>query len=433
MKNGDLLQDAMGMIDDIYIGEVTDLCPPHTSGRHRLFRLLSLAACFCLIICLGIGIMSASHDIKKGVYPTVDLPPVDMDQIVWAKNTGTMSESVETAVSDSMASMHWEGWEMSGDLYLALKEADDETYIAILVRRGYDYNAMMNFSYLGKTRGQWQVEWEILNTQQRKLGEFSKEGQWLKYGEQLYTTGTPDGERWTRELYESRVDFYGEYFIEQYVQNGELLTEKIEQEMAANEIRLRDISLILVDLNDAYIAQSAQEDYPKFAEKQIHYAIQNGSLYLFVRKKDLSKLDIRKKSNYTLSLANRNVFTEKPITVDDTITGFNCSKITFYTDGVRYNTVSDDAQVIEATRYLLERWQYTGDTLSVSLYCEPQLTEEELAAMNYDSIYLSKHSKLVYMTIKMERFDLEAVRDLSLLPQVTSIHIGPHMLAYSLG
>ena len=109
------------------------------------------------------------------------------------------------------------------------------------------------------------------------------------------------------------------------------------------------------------------------------------------------------------------------------------SKITFYTDGVRYNTVSDDAQVIEATRYLLERWQYSGDTLSVSLYCEPQLTEEELAAMNYDSIYLSKYSKLVYMTIKMERFDLEAVRDLSLLPQVTSIHIGPHMLAYSLG
>lgn len=452
MTNNTALQDAMGLIDEKYIDEVIHYRPAHRRTQGRWIRWGTLAACLCLIIGLGVKIISPTTKADNIPYAQLNLPPVDPDQIIWDNSlqaTTTSASSVPTYdaefdTADSMVLMQQNGWNLSGELYLALKRADSETYIAILVRRSYDYTAMMNFSYLGKTRAQWQVEHEILNTQQRKLGEFSKEGQWLKYGEALYTTGTPDGERWSKSLYEERVNFYGEYFISQYVHNGELLSEKISQEMADNNVRLAELSEILVDLNDAYIAQNAQEDLVKFAAEQVHYAYKNGSLYLFVTKDELEHLRISKKSKYMLYLANRDVFDyEEGVTsipIDETVTGFDCSKITFYTDGVRYHTVSTDVEVHEALRYLSERWQYTEDSIMIEIYSSPQLTKEQLASMHYSTIYFSPSSpsfastpSLILMNIKMKYVNTEAIRDLSLLEQVTSIHIGPTLTAENTG
>ena len=436
MTYGNILQDAMGLIDEKYIAEITECRPARRVIRRRVIRWGSLAACLCLAVGLGFGNIHLKSTNDEALNVEDNMPPVGIDQIIWAENesiTTSVSSSLSAETSDSMALMHRNGWPLSGALYLALEAADSESYIAILVRRSYDYTAMMNFSYQGKTRAEWQVEHEILSTQQRKLGEFSKEGQWLKYGEALYTTGTPDGERWSRALYEERVDFYGEYFISQYVQNGELLTEKIEQEMAANEVRLAELSLILIDLNDAYIAQNAQEDLDKFASRDIHCVLKNGCLYLFVTKDELDHLKIPKKSKYMLHLANRNAFEYEEgmtsIPIDESVTGFDCTKITFYTDGARYNTVSSDAEVIEALRYLSGRWQYTTDSVTVHIHSTPKLTEDQLASMQYKTVYFSPHSSLIIMNIKMKDLNLAAIRDLSLLPQITSIHIGPPITA----
>lgn len=65
-----------------------------------------------------------------------------------------------------------------------------------------------------------------------KLGQLLKDGDSLKYGEALYTAGTPDGEKWTKEFYEQRVDFYGEEFLAKYIVNGEFLRDKVVSDMA---------------------------------------------------------------------------------------------------------------------------------------------------------------------------------------------------------
>lgn len=65
-----------------------------------------------------------------------------------------------------------------------------------------------------------------------KLGQLLKQGDSLKYGEALYTTGTTDGEKWTKDFYEQRVDFYGEEFLAKYIVNGEFLRDKVVSDMA---------------------------------------------------------------------------------------------------------------------------------------------------------------------------------------------------------
>ena len=439
MTGGTLLQDAMGMIEERYIAEVIASAPVRGGIRRRVIRYASLAACLCVLIGAGAVVASWRTDCQQDVsYITEYLPSVGLDQIIWGSESQLVSsESISTSTSDTLVSMKQNGWNMSGELYMAMQEASPETYIAVLVSRGYDYNDMMRFTYEGKTRGEWEVERDILNTHQRKLGEFSKEGLWLQYGEALYTTGTPDGEKWTKELYEERVNFYGAYFLEQYIVNGSLLSEKIEQEMRDNEARLKEISVILVQLEDAYAEQYAHEDFEKFAEKGLYCAVKNGRLYLFITSRGLSKLRLQGKSKYYLSLANRRAFEAEDqlpsAWIDETLTGFACEKLSFYTDGVRYNSVGNDREVIEATVYLLERWQYTTDFLHITVYADPRLTEEQLAPMGYDSVYFSTYSDMILLKVPMSAFNLAAIRDLSLLPQVSGITISPPLTAVACG
>ncbi len=64
-----------------------------------------------------------------------------------------------------------------------------------------------------------------------KLAQLLKQGDMLKYGEALYTTGIPDGEKWTKELYEQRVEFFGEDLLSKYIVDGEFLRKSVESDM----------------------------------------------------------------------------------------------------------------------------------------------------------------------------------------------------------
>ena len=434
MTGGTLLQDAMGMIDLSYIAEVADALPVRTPKRKPLLRYATLAACFCLLIG-SLTIMTIYRNSKSTeALPSVErLPSVSLDQMIWEKeNSLSTSGIISESTSDSMVSARWSGWNMSGDLYLALTDAAPDTHFAVLVTRRYNYTAKMNFVYQGKTRGQWEAEREILKTQQRKLEELSKEGEWLKYGSDLYTKGTPDGEKWTRKQYEERVNYYGAYFLEQYIVNGSLLSHKIKEDMRTNDTRLMEISALLVDLDVAYVAQCAQEDLLKFAKKGIHYALKKGHLYLFVTAEELAELHVQEKSKLFLSLAKRRVFEPDEqlpsAQIDENIIGFAYEKITFYTDGVRYSTVSSDMEVIEAMKYLLEQLEYTSDFVYISIYANPRLSEEEIADMGYQAVYFSTYSNLILLNVPLHALNLTAIRDLSLHPQVQEIHISPPIL-----
>ena len=319
MTNSELFQDAIGLIDESYITELMAHRPAR-SLRRRVIHYASLAACLCLLIGTATGIGLGRIHSRNGVLSSTEiLPPVALDEIIWGaedelqqqETSSILSESEDSVtlyLADSLAILMQNGWEMSGELHRALKAADPNTYLAISVSRSYDYNAMMSFTHQGKSYGEWLVERDIWKTRKRKLSELIKEGEWLKYGAALYTQGTPDGEKWTRELYEERVDFYGAYFLSEYICNGTLLSDKIEQDLSDADACLQKMERILSETMNAYETQNAHEDFLKFAKKGVCCAIRNGRLYIFITPKKLSRLHLRGKSDFVLSLADRSGF-----------------------------------------------------------------------------------------------------------------------------
>ena len=95
-----------------------------------------------------------------------------------------------------------------------------------------------------------------------KLGQLLKQGDSLKYGEALYTTGTPDGEKWTKEFYEQRVEFFGKDLLSKYIVDGEFLRKSVESDMngllikTANELD-KYVDVINEFLTEKSIAGSA--------------------------------------------------------------------------------------------------------------------------------------------------------------------------------
>ncbi len=64
-----------------------------------------------------------------------------------------------------------------------------------------------------------------------KLERLLKDGEYLKYSEALYTTGTPDGEKWAKSYYDETVTFYGNEILNKYIVNGEFLYQKCAEDI----------------------------------------------------------------------------------------------------------------------------------------------------------------------------------------------------------
>ena len=97
-----------------------------------------------------------------------------------------------------------------------------------------DENGGSDFGFVSKstTNKSDNIEAVESNAQlYEKLAQLLKQGDSLKYGEALYTTGTPDGEKWTKEFYEQRVEFYGEDLLSKYIVDGEFLRKSVESDM----------------------------------------------------------------------------------------------------------------------------------------------------------------------------------------------------------
>lgn len=112
----------------------------------------------------------------------------------------------------------WNGKHVQASIPDALHNLPENSKLAIRVDIGkYDDT----FVYNGKTLEEYSNQSQAASLLTEKLSQLLKEGNALKYGEALYQTGTPHGEKWAREFYESRVEFYGEELLAKYIVDGE--------------------------------------------------------------------------------------------------------------------------------------------------------------------------------------------------------------------
>jgi hypothetical protein len=191
----------------------------------RVFRRpFRVAAAACLLLAAGIFF----GNWFRSAGPAAVLPPelpTDIDRILWGGNGHDDSNHADAFVT-------WHGWSMDSSLYEVLNRAAPTDFIAIVVRKdnAADRDA---FAYRGTTFAQLQAQRSELYRLANNLLAFHKEGEWLKYGELLYTTGAPDGEKWSKAFYDERIARYGADFIARYVIDGEVQTTRLQEDLLA--------------------------------------------------------------------------------------------------------------------------------------------------------------------------------------------------------
>ena len=170
----------------------------------------------------------------------------------------------------------WNGKPVSYELYTVLNNTTDEnTVIAVYPQ----FKSSENYKYNGKTIAEYSEDVSSNKLLYEKLHQILKDGDQLKYGELLYTTGTPDGEKWAKELYEQRVEFYGEEFLAKYIVSGEFLRDKVEADIADFST---EPHTALAEAIKAYKKEMIQESIEQLKKQNIKYDYSEASETLII-------------------------------------------------------------------------------------------------------------------------------------------------------
>ena len=189
--------------------------------KFYLQRLIPLAACLVLIFSSLFGVAIANIIKNQGNEP---------------QGTDT---NTDTSVDESLDSQgKFAGFSVSSELYEALSSAKDDDYLDIIVSSALTVSG--DFEYQGKKYSQYSMEYSQSKLLLKKQNELLDDGELLKYGDALYTTGTPDGIKWPEKRYNEALEYYGD-LLDTYIVNGEFLRDKLQGDSVATKEKMDTI------------------------------------------------------------------------------------------------------------------------------------------------------------------------------------------------
>ena len=262
-----------------------------------------------------------------------------------------------------------------------------------------------------------------------KLDQLLKEGHALKYGNRLCTEGTPAGEKWSKELYEERIEYYGRNFLAKYIANGEFDQAAAEGDYASCIAEVERLVKLYDDSYQAYHSSYVDDVEKILSDIGICTVEKNHKLFIFIQKQELSKLDIPNKENYQLSLAKRRNYEHEEgniPTFETNITGFALEKIQCETYDHSSRFASSDEELIEKINAMIKAGQFDTDSVVISITSSEALTEDLFSDINYESITVTRKYKdnaLAWVYVKYENMNLEALKKLSNMDVISSIRI----------
>lgn len=139
------------------------------------------------------------------------------------------TKGIGSVTSPDIYTGRWHGKDISFDLYQALKATDSEIIPVSVV---FNDIGMNEFVYQGRTIQEY-IDDKYGEEDVHKLEQLLNHGDLIKYGETLYTIGTPDGVKWTKIRYDLTVEFYGDELLSKYIVDGEFLKEQLQADLKA--------------------------------------------------------------------------------------------------------------------------------------------------------------------------------------------------------
>ena len=408
----DRFLDALSNIDTDIVEEFVcmdnQLRHRRQNKKNAWIRWSTVAACLLLVIGIALpAILSRSTKL-----------PTDIDKIIWGTSADHSSSSIIT-------DFRWGGWKTQSRLHSKLTQADPDQYIAIQVTM----TELMSFVYQEKTYTELSSEISEKDYLLNKLGELCKEGNWLKYGELLYTEGTPDGVKYAKALYDERVAYFGEDLLSKYIVDGEFYQEEVEkaQELCLSEIR--KLEKMRDELVQAYHRSYLKKARNVFSDAGACAIVKNNKLFIFVTPEELADLSIVGQDRYFLTLARKRNYEhikgDIP-TFRPTVTGFALDKISCEVFDGSSRHATSDKELIEKLNAMIETGEFDTDRVVFSMSSSEELPKEVFAGMKYEMINITrkyKTSSFIWLTVKYENIDLEALKSWSQMPTITSISI----------
>ena len=141
-------------------------------------------------------------------------------------------EVVQIDPDEDFAVGDWKGKAVTGQLLEWLTDAAAEDALPFIwAKPGID----MTYVYRGKTLQAYWDAAESARELEERLLTLRKLADSLEYGDALYTTGTPTGEKWDEELYREIVTYIGQDLIDQYLADG-CLAEKLDEMLEGQRV-----------------------------------------------------------------------------------------------------------------------------------------------------------------------------------------------------
>lgn len=201
--------------------------------RKNLIGITSAVSCVCLVALIGFGGVKSGLfgnvvPSEKPGHSTVTPPPtIQQEQNDYPIIFGD-GNTVDSAIVD------WNGKNIDISLQTAFESYDEKHRFAIYA--SYNY-VDRQFVFNGKTLGEYEAAWREERSTLEKLWGLLKDGEYLQYGESLYQTGTPDGQKWDKDLYDKTVMFYGKEFLSKYIENGVFLRDKVNSDIENYQLK----------------------------------------------------------------------------------------------------------------------------------------------------------------------------------------------------
>ena len=298
----------------------------YVAAQKKRNRILSGAAVsLCVVAVVGVAVWKmpsvteqppvAPDDQQNSTTQTTPITKPTYN-ILWKEAEEDMSTG-EIAVDTQM------GKTIEWGLKKALENLPQNTKVAVAA---YPYMTDPNFVWNGKSLKEYSDAFDAERSMLNKLGSLAKMGNMLKYGEALLT-GTPDGEKWSKELYEETIAYYGEELLSKYIVNGEFLKDQLEADI---EIMSGEGSAYYAyeSACAAYNAYALDEAEKQLAAHSIDYDASNsadsGCIIMFVDAEQFSAFTMESIENWCFCLARKG---ENNRWMDDVVGDFDGGNI----------------------------------------------------------------------------------------------------------
>lgn len=295
--------------------------------RRRMF--LSITSSFACLVLVMVSVFTIPS-ILKGNVPVQP----DIDTVEPGGNTNPPSNDANTSnTPTNTPDDRIKGPVCFGDGSCAIKDSDDlvnsacifykyEKCVCACLNSALDNNAedtvfairafyrpatanISSFTYNGKTLSDIALAAYAEQSMPETMAMFLKAGESLKYGEALYTTGTPDGEKWTKEHYDEVIAFFGQDLLDRYIVDGKFLRTDLE-----NDIENYNESAAQTEYKkafDAYLKTVYEKTIVQLKDSNIKCEVDSTRVYLilYATRDEFEKLTISDQGNWYFDLATQ--------------------------------------------------------------------------------------------------------------------------------